>query len=517
MRRLLRFFAPLALAVLASCGGPGLESSTGEDLGSASLHVRVMAGNLTSGNLQSYDPGNGIRLFQGVQPDVVMLQEFNYGSSSDADIRAFVDRTFGASFSVTREGALQIPNGVISRWPIAASGRWTDPSVSNRGFAWARIALPNVSHSLWAVSVHLLTSGTAQRSTEATNLVALVRQNVPAGDYVVVGGDFNTGVRTEPAVVTFGQLFDVAAPYPADQNGNENTSSARSKPYDWVLASTNLRPFQTSTVIGSSTYPGGLVLDSRVYSPIAEILPATAADSGSSNMQHMGIVKDFLIPTTGTTPPPHVVTIVTPNGGETWAAGTSQTLRWTGNAGPVKVDLSLDGGATWTPVASSAAGSSLSWTVPASASIRARIRVAEVTDTSFNDSSNGDFAIAVVAPPAGDAFEPDDSASAARQILVNGAAQSHDIAPATDQDWATFTLAAAANIRVATDGPSGGDTYVYLYNAAQQLVGSDDDSGPGYYSLLSKPGLAAGTYYVKVTSYNSASVIRGYSLSVKTY
>ena len=85
MRRLLRLFAPLALAVLAACGGPSDELATGDGLGASALRVRVMAGNLSSGNRQSYDPGEGGRLFQGARPDVALIQEFNFGSGSDAD------------------------------------------------------------------------------------------------------------------------------------------------------------------------------------------------------------------------------------------------------------------------------------------------------------------------------------------------------------------------------------------------------------------------------------------------
>ncbi|MBI5154063.1 DVUA0089 family protein [Candidatus Poribacteria bacterium] len=120
-------------------------------------------------------------------------------------------------------------------------------------------------------------------------------------------------------------------------------------------------------------------------------------------------------------------------------------------------------------------------------------------------------------PVVGDAYEPDNSLSAAKAITVNGAAQTHDINPATDQDWVKFTTTAKKNIKVETNGPTGGDTIVYIYKSTGVLVTSDDDSGVGYYSLASKANLAAGTYYVKVISYNSASTISGYTVKVYTY
>src|SRR5215467_14104381 len=62
-------------------------------------NLRVMAANLTSGSSQSYDPGEGLRIFEGLKPDVVLIQEFNYGANTDAAARAMVDAAFGPNFS----------------------------------------------------------------------------------------------------------------------------------------------------------------------------------------------------------------------------------------------------------------------------------------------------------------------------------------------------------------------------------------------------------------------------------
>ncbi len=54
---------------------------------------------------------------------------------------------------------------------------------------------------LWVVSVHLLTASSCVRNTEATNLVNFIKANVPAADYLVVGGDFNTDSRSEACLL----------------------------------------------------------------------------------------------------------------------------------------------------------------------------------------------------------------------------------------------------------------------------------------------------------------------------
>lgn len=256
--------------------------------------VRVVASNLTTGNFQAYEQP-GIRILDGLDPDVALVQEMNHAGNSSDDLRSFVDLAFGPSFSYFREVGVQIPNGVVSRFPILAAGSWTDPQTSNRGFAWARIDIPGPK-DLWAVSVHLLASSEKSRDLEATALVALVQAMVPAADYLVIGGDFNTGVRDEPCIVTLGAVVSTAGPDPVDTAGNPNTNAGRNKPYDRVLADGDLTPLQVPVALGGSIHASGLVLDTRVYTPLSDVAPALASDSAAPSMQHMAVVKDFLVP-----------------------------------------------------------------------------------------------------------------------------------------------------------------------------------------------------------------------------
>jgi hypothetical protein len=190
-----RWLLSLFSALLLGAAGCALDApdDPAEHLGEntqpveATVRVRVMAANLTSGNGQDYDPGHGTRIFQGTDPDIVLIQEFNYLGNTDADIHSFVDTAFGASFSYYREGGAQIPNGIISRWPIVESGEWDDTAVSNRDFAWARIDVPGPV-DLWAVSIHLLTSGSSTRNGEAQKLVTYIKGTTSHGERPTSGG-----------------------------------------------------------------------------------------------------------------------------------------------------------------------------------------------------------------------------------------------------------------------------------------------------------------------------------------
>jgi len=258
--------------------------------------IRTVAANITSGNNQAYE-APGTRILQGLQPDVVMIQEFNVNNSSSTDLRNWVTSTFGSEFSYFRESSGAIPNGVVSRWPIVASGSWDDTTIGDRGFAWARIDIPG-DKNLWVVSVHLKASSASasQRQSQAQQLVTYIEANVPADDYLLIGGDCNTYSYTEACLVTLGGIVDVSAPRPVDQAGDPDTNSGRYLPYDWVMAEAELDGLETPVKIGSLTFANGLVFDSRVFSPLSSVSPVLSTDSAATNMQHMAVVRAFAVP-----------------------------------------------------------------------------------------------------------------------------------------------------------------------------------------------------------------------------
>jgi len=237
------------------------------------------------------------------------VQEFNYGQNAGDDYRAMTDSVCGpgCTWSV---GVGQIPNGVISRWPILEHGAWDDPNISNRDLDWAWIDLPGAK-DLFAVSVHLHTSPSGDQ-VEAAQVVARRvaehRAANPGCCWYVVGGDFNG-----PAAVSdngFGEwdgedVFYVSGPHPLGEDGSPYTNRNRNDQYDFVLLDTALHAYQVPVVVQandggpSMTWPSGLVFDSRDFSQ-AELdryfPPALTGDSNASNMQHMGILKDDVLP-----------------------------------------------------------------------------------------------------------------------------------------------------------------------------------------------------------------------------
>ena len=263
----------------------------------AQTTIRVMAANTTSGNFQSYQsPGD--RIFQGLDPDIVLIQEFSIfvsgGDSADqstAVTNQWVTDNFGSDFVWYREpGNEQIPNGVISRWPFISTGEVNNPTVSNRDTAYAQIDIPG-NIDLWVFSAHFLTSPASDQRAQATNIANFINANVPSGDYVIVGGDFNG----TSALSNLSGVVISSAPFPDDQNGNIDTNANRNNQYDYVLASSNFASLEQTINLGNFSYPNGLVFDSRVFTPISAVPPIQTGDSGVSGMQHMAVIRDFRV------------------------------------------------------------------------------------------------------------------------------------------------------------------------------------------------------------------------------
>jgi hypothetical protein len=90
------------------------------------------------------------------------------------------------------------------------------------------------------------------------------------------------------------------------------------------------------------------------------------------------------------------ITVTAPNGGESWAAGSSQAITWStfGLSGNVKLEYSTNGGSTWTTIAASTVNDGTeSWTVPNAATTQGRVRVSSVADGGVNDASDSNFTL----------------------------------------------------------------------------------------------------------------------------
>ena len=279
MRRIFQILAGLFLAAAAAAASP------------KSAAITIATANLSDNTSQAYE-APGIRILQALKPDILAIQEFNYRDGTSQDLAR---RILGSECHFAREhGGARLPNGIISRFPITAFGQWEDPFVKNRCFAWATVGIPGPK-PLHVVSVHLVQKNANRRVPQATLLLKLILATFPPSDYVALCGDFNINSRASEVITTLAPDF-VDDQQPADQEGNKNTNTVRTRPYDFVLPNRTLARCHAPTVFGGETFPAGLVFDTRLWNPPPA--PAKCEDT-AHDMQHLPVMKTFRIPLGG--------------------------------------------------------------------------------------------------------------------------------------------------------------------------------------------------------------------------
>ena len=148
------------------------------------------------------------------------------------------------------------------------------------------------------------------------------------------------------------------------------------------------------------------------------------------------------------------ITVTSPNGGETYAAGSSQNITWTttGTIADIAIGYSTDSGSSYTTlIASTPNDGTHAWMVPNTPSITCLVKVSAASTPSINDTSNAVFSITgvpgvtIVSPNGGETWQ---------------AGTEHNI---------TWTSGGAGNLKIeySTDGGS---------NSSQIVASTPDDT-----------------------------------------
>ena len=96
------------------------------------------------------------------------------------------------------------------------------------------------------------------------------------------------------------------------------------------------------------------------------------------------------------TPQPPQITVTSPNGGETWIKGTTQTITWTDNIpGNVKIRLRNGSAVAAIITASTPSNGSFAWTVPTSLATgnNYKVEIDSLDDRTIKDQSDRAFRI----------------------------------------------------------------------------------------------------------------------------
>jgi hypothetical protein len=237
----------------------------------------------------------------------------------------------------------------------------------------------------------------------------------------------------------------------------------------------------------------GQVLDPSETCTVSVAFSPTSAGAKSATLNIPSsdpLKPQVTVPLSGTAQQATTITVVSPNGAETWEAGTTQTIRWqfTGSPGSyVKILLLKNGTSVRTITSQTGIGAggngSYSWAILKGQTPGAdyRIKIISTKSSSYNDTSNGNFSIAAPPPPS---------------ITV--------VSPNGGQSWQIGTKQL---IQWSYTGNPGSFVKIQLIqtqtNASRSIINSTPigSNQAGSYSWLLPPDLKPGTTYkVRVTS-----------------
>ena len=179
----------------------------------------------------------------------------------------------------------------------------------------------------------------------------------------------------------------VASSSAIDLSWTASTDNVKVDHYN-VYRSTNGLAF---SLVGTSTTTG--FADLGVPGGTTNTYRVTAVDAAGNESAYSSVTART---------PLAAITVTSPNGGESWAGGTSRAITWTArDISNVKLEYTLNNGSTWNMIASAVAAStgSYTWTVPSSATTAARVRASDAFGSAA-DVSDGTFTITTPATSA---------------------------------------------------------------------------------------------------------------------
>jgi subtilase family serine protease len=304
-----------------------------------------------------------------------------------ADVSADADPNTGANIYDSLSGGWFLVGGTSLSTPLIA-GVYAQAG----GFSGPGNAVP-YNNYIYGTNLYDVTSGA----------------NGNCGTYIckgVSGYDGPTGLGTPIGIGAFGRapLNSITVTSP---NGGENWKAGTTQAIKWTSSGspgTNVKiellkggtlnsTITTSTPISTNPYnwtiPSNQTPGNDYKMKITSTTNPVYNDSSNANFNISTLTPG--------------ITVVSPNGGENWKAGTTQAIKWTSSGSPgtnVKIEL-LKGGTlnstitTSTPISTNP----YNWTIPSNQTPGNdyKMKITSTTNPVYNDSSNANFNIS--APP----------------------------------------------------------------------------------------------------------------------
>ncbi len=236
---------------------------------------------------------------------------------------------------------------ISSTGAIAGSYSWTIPNAVS---ANCKVRISDASNS-----------ATSSVSTGVFSIIAAPVLTLTSP----VGGENWVGNSSHNITWSSTNVSNVKLEYTTDSGSNWNTiissTAASAGSYSWTIPNVS----STNCKVRVSDVSGGAAasLSSSVFT-ITQIVAA--------------------------------ISLTSPAGGESWAAGSSHNITWTSsNITNVKLEYTTDAGSNWTTIIASTAAStgSYGWTIPNVSSTNCKVRVSDASNASTSATSASIFTI----------------------------------------------------------------------------------------------------------------------------
>jgi hypothetical protein len=256
------------------------------------------------------------------------------------------------------------------------------------------------------VNVPLITGGRYNPSTNSW--IATGTTNAPPARY------YHTAVWTGSEMIVWGGYVNIPARPPETQTGGRYNPGTDS----WRATSRINAPFRrgahTAVWTGSEMIVwGGSFSTGGRYQPAADSWRATSTTNAptgwylhtavwtGSEMIVWGGSGGLSVNTGGrycAEPPPPPLTVIQPNGGEVWLAGSVHQIKWAGNlnhSDHLIIQYSRDGGASWFRIAQDIPAFTFSywWQVDNFPTTQGRVKILLQENLSITDQSDANFTV----------------------------------------------------------------------------------------------------------------------------
>ncbi|GAF91393.1 unnamed protein product, partial [marine sediment metagenome] len=150
--------------------------------------------------------------------------------------------------------------------------------------------------------------------------------------------------------------------------------------------------------LGEVIYTATITLTAKAgytLTGVAEDFFTVAGSTSDTNPADSGVVT-AVFPATAADPTASELTLLAPNGGETWESGSSEFIVWDAmGLTSGMLEYSMDSGENWETISESVSipNGSYLWTVPDGASTDCLVRITATGDSLISDTSDATFAI----------------------------------------------------------------------------------------------------------------------------